>query len=145
MQLHGGNRSQPDNLLCWSPCSAELNKGNQNVLVALRNYELVWWGETTRTIWKWWWTPRLWGCAHHLFCLSSLSETTKAVAGALGYKSLWLLESQTDQVWPFAADKIQREREEWWWNEKGIYLSEVSSEKTLLTCWKSFRVYIRKM
>lgn len=36
--------------------------------------------------------------------------------------------SQTDQVWSLTADKMQRQRAEWWWNKKEI--SEAHTGKT---------------
>lgn len=37
--------------------------------------------------------------------------------------------SQTDQVRPLAVGKIQRQRDQWWWNRIGIYFTEADSWK----------------
>lgn len=48
-----------------------------------------------------------------------------------GSKSTWLGGPQTDQAPPLRADQVQRHRDKWSWNMKGIYSSETNTRKTV--------------
>lgn len=70
---------------------------------------------------------------------------TSDVAEAHVCKSNWLGESQIDQVWPLTADRIQRQRDEWWvMDEIRIYLIDANTRRPWTTvletaeCWKYF-------
>ena len=60
-------------------------------------------------------------------CVSVPCTEGEIVAGARAQE---LRGSQEDQAQPLAADKIQRQRDEHWQNQKGLYFSEASTGKT---------------
>lgn len=63
-----------------------------------------------------------------LLCSSPSSSFPSPSAAGAQFTRLW--GPQTDQVWPLPADKIQRQRDQWWQNQKGISVSEANPGKT---------------